>query len=1752
MTRPALRFGILGPLEVMSGDAPVRVDAPKQRALLAVLVLHANEVVSSDRLLDLVWGDGSADGGVSKLRFQVSKLRDALNPGRDGDGSSVVVTRSRGYVLETAPDAVDAVRLERLVSDARGFLSSDPDEALGLFDEALALWRGPVLGEFEYEEWAQPEIRRLAELHLGAIEDRSDALLALGRGSEAVGDLQALVEEHPRRERLRGALMLALYRSGRQADALAAYQDLRRELGEGLGIDPSIELQNLEERILLQDPTLTGAGSVTEDRLRGYVLSGQIGEGAHGVVYRAAQSGVGREVAIKTIRAELANNAGFVRRFEAEAQLVASLEHPHIVSLFDFWRDPEGAYLVMPYLSGGNLADALPSGPMEPDSVATLVDRLGDALGYAHRRGVVHRDVTPENVLLDEEGNPYLADFGVAAMMGDVVAADVSSPGYLPPEVHAGGAVSAASDVFSLGVLAFAALTGTTPGPTGALPPVSSVVDGMPLGVDDVVARATAVDAADRYQEIGDFVDDLGRVLIGGEAPVGVAVEVRNPFKGLRAFGEPDAVDFFGRAGLIGELVETVGRRRLVGVVGPSGCGKSSLVRAGLVPRIRGGALPGSERWLITDVYPGSRPFAELEAALLRVAVNRPDGLVDALVSGGEGWRDVADQLLPDGSEVLLIVDQFEELFTLTPDEGVRRRFIAALTELSSDPLNRVRVVVTMRADFYDRPLEYSAFGDLLRSGLVSVTTPDEDSLVETVVGPASGVGLSVETGLAEMIAADVAGQPGGLPLMEYALTELFARRSGGLLTGEAYRRTGGVLGALGWRAEDLYTGSNDASKSAIRQVFLRLVAVEEGAADTRRRIPATELATIGVEADTLEQVLHDYGSHRLLTFDRDPNTRAPTIEVAHEALLSRWERLKIWIDERRDDLVLHRHLATAVAEWEENERTDAYLLGFGRLDHYEAFAAETDLALTDDERGYLAQSREHLDAERRRRRHSRRWILSGFAAAALIAIVLAVAALANQRRAEDASEVAQHSEQVAIEEAVRADTAAAEARQQAARSRVLDLSGASQIALDEDPELSILLALEAAGTEVEDGPLAQNVSALHESVLASRVLYQLPGSSQMATDAAGTLIVGAVGDGEPITVWDLGTGDVVVELPVLANTGTDAKATPVAMSRDGRLVATPPQLGDGVAVWDVTTGAPLFEIRGDHPGSLGTPAAYRYTFNADGSLLASRSWDHAIRVFDVEGGSLVFDLPLLPDDWAWGGGLAFNEDSTQIAASFAFETRVWDVATGELLHTLGDGWTGMSGVAFLPDGDLAVAYWAADPTIAVWDLATGSERLIGRGEGLFPRAIAVSDAGDEIVTANDEGKITVWQLTPNDLTAVRTTGGHTAGVGGLSIVEGDRVVTGSDDGTIRVWDNSMLGRGEGATALSDPWLFSDIAYGPSGDRLASGTITDFWISGAETGEQLVKIDLLSAFLSDLDAGAVANMAVGKAEFLNDGTTIAVSVWDLAQANGALGMWDAGDGSLVRRFTLNGEPLASTRWLDMNPDESLIAGVVGQDIHVWDTDTGEHVLTIPTRSNVWWMSVAFDPTGSRIAAQGRNQGFETVPTIVEVYDLDGNKLWAGSEHLEFVSGGIEYNPDGRHLLTSGLDQAGSGVAVVWDAANGEVVTRIAGFGGEVMRAVYSPDGGFIATGEISIIRLWDTDGHREVWALNGHPGGYVNSLAFSPDGTRLISAADIDGLVRTWYLAFDDLVDLAERRLTRDFTESECALYEIQPCPAGS
>ena len=502
--RPA-RYRVLGPLEVSGEGGALPLGGPKQRTALAHLILNANQVVAAERLIDALWGEEPPDAARGTLQAYISRLRSML-------GSTAIEGRAPGYLLRAEPDEVDALRFERLLRDARRS-DGEPRTAAATLAEALDLWRGSALADLANEASLAPEIVRLEELKLQATEEEIAVELDLGRQAEAVVQLESLTREHPLRERLWGELMLAMYRVDRQADALGAFERAREILTDELGIDPSKELRELHARILRQDPTLDLKG----EPLRGYRLLDQIGEGAFGVVYRATQPQIGRDVAVKAIHPELANDPDFVRRFEREAQIVARLEHPHVVPLYDYWREPDAAYLVMRYLRGGSLEDLLAEGPLEPARAASIVDQMAAALSAAHRQGIVHRDVKPGNVLLDEEGNAYLTDFGVAL---DVGAPEKTSgtmmrgtPAYLSPEQIRLEPAVPASDVYALGVVLYEMLTGEHPFPASSLtalldqhlrdplPSLRQSRPDAPVGVDDVIAKATAKVVDDRFTD---------------------------------------------------------------------------------------------------------------------------------------------------------------------------------------------------------------------------------------------------------------------------------------------------------------------------------------------------------------------------------------------------------------------------------------------------------------------------------------------------------------------------------------------------------------------------------------------------------------------------------------------------------------------------------------------------------------------------------------------------------------------------------------------------------------------------------------------------------------------------------------------------------------------------------------------------------------------------------------------------------------------------------------------------------------------------------------------------------------------------------------------------------------------------------------------------------------------------------------------------------------------------------------------------
>ncbi|MFN8418902.1 MAG: protein kinase [Anaerolineae bacterium] len=632
----------------------------------------------------------------------------------------------------------------------------------------------------------------------------------------------------------------------------------------------------------------SSVGELSGKTVRGYYLRELLGSGGFAAVYKAYQEfqkSVGRDVAVKIILPRYANDADFIRRFEYEAQIVARLEHPFIVPLFDYWREPDAAYLVMRWLQGGSLANELRKGRLEPLRVARYLEQLAPALDYAHKHHIIHRDLKPGNLLLDRDDNVYLADFGIAKDTVNhsgvtEVGLVVGSPSYFAPEQIDGQEVGASADIYSMGIVLYELLTGYLPFTSGSiteliykhvhepLPPLRKYAPGLPERLELVLQRAAAKSPEDRYVSAVELAGAFRHALsasstatqltaVGETEPLilidlgkhdiaspeestqwVVALTPDNPYKGLRAFSENDADDFFGRQTLVDKLIRRMTEPewggRFLAVVGPSGSGKSSAVNAGLIPRLRSGAITRSDKWFITDMMPGGDPYEQLERALLKVAVKPPADMQARLRADASGLINLVGKILPDpNAELLLVIDQFEELFTQLADEAARASFLDLLYKSVTTSQSHLRVVITLRADFFDKPLHYPDFGELIRQRNEVVLPLNKQELHEAIVGPAERVGLVIGSELVETMIHDVGAQAGALPLLQFALTELYERRDGNVLSLSAYLQSGGVLGALARRADDIYNELNDERKEAARQLILRLVTLGEGAEDT-------------------------------------------------------------------------------------------------------------------------------------------------------------------------------------------------------------------------------------------------------------------------------------------------------------------------------------------------------------------------------------------------------------------------------------------------------------------------------------------------------------------------------------------------------------------------------------------------------------------------------------------------------------------------------------------------------------------------------------------------------------------------------------------------------------------------------------------------------------------------------------------------------------------------------------------------------
>jgi WD40 repeat protein/DNA-binding SARP family transcriptional activator len=1354
-----LEFRILGPLAVRVDGVPVPIGGPKQRALLALLLLSANRVVSRDRLVAELFADQSLNSADHALRNHVSRLRKALAPAVSEEPR--LVARAPGYLLRVEPGELDLEQFERLAANGREALAAgEPAVAAAALGAAEVLWDGRPLADLELEPFARVEVERLEELRLAAVEERIDAELALGRWLPLVAELEGLGAEHPYRERFHAQLMLALYRSGRQAEGLEVYRRTRALLRDELGLEPGIELQELERAILVQDPVLS---------------SGK-----------------------------------------------------------------------------------------------------------------------------------------------------------------------------------------TTPGKQPA-----------PLG--DVC-----------------------------------------PFKGLAPFETHDAQLFFGRERLVEELVARLSDTQLLAVVGPSGSGKSSLLRAGLVPALGQDAIV---------VRPGERPAAELAAAFEHVS---------------------------PGGRLVLAVDQFEELFTGTLPEPERHALVDALVEAAWDPDRRAVVLLALRADFFGRLAAYPELADLIGPNHVLLGPMTTGELRRAIEGPAEQTGLSIQPVLVDALVDDVAGEPGGLPLLSTALLDLWRRREGSALTLAAYERTGGVRGAVGRHAEAAFRSLGEDDQRLARRILMRLV--DGGGAEpvTRRRATRAELEA---DDEAVARVLGALVERRLLV------TGGETVELVHEALLERWPRLAAWVDEDAQGRQLHRHLNQAAADWDAADRDAGELYRGARLAAALewAEAAGGVAGLNRLEEAFLAESRAAAARSNRRLR-----------AYLAVAVLLLLAAL------------------LAGGLALRARSAAARQATAAIAQRL----GAQALA---EPRLDRSLLLAREGVNLDD-------SEATKSNLLAALLRSPAALATLRPAAAGVLDDTLTRDGRTLAVRGNDGGVTLFDTTTLHERGGRLESSGQiyyfgAVVRPKRALAFSPD-GRTLAV-------------GDSDGRHATLALVDTRSRRTRAFITSRKNGVTADVVFAPGGRTVVS----GEGVSGAGGppaevlvLRTAADGTELRRSraiaaarligFTRDGRELLVTSGETTSSLFDVRTfrrvrtfPVSGAAALSQTADEAAFGQDDGSVRIVDLRTGAQRSMGRRATGRVIAIAFSADGSVLATGSDDGSVSVWDVSSGDLRETYT--GHAAAALGLLFSpDGSTLYSGSSDGSEIAWDV------RGTRRLGRPFRFAPHPADGIGPHAppAHGAATAVAVS--PDGSLFVTSpgpDRVTVWRAD-DESVVATLRgpcgnLDSLAFSHDGRLIAAT----GDASRTV-VWDVRTRTIVRLLGPQGPMGASG--VGFSSDDRLLAtaGVDGY-LRVYDLLSGRSVVRLKTTGTL--QDVDFSSDGKRIAAAGLHGD-------IVIWNLVSGALERTIRHKTGILS-IRFSRDGKQIATGDFE----GNVDFWDPATGSHVGRtLGGQNGAVLSVTFDPTGAEVMTTSTDgKLRLWNLASGKLVGApLPGADTGGWGT--FFPDGRRVIAVFD--------------------------------------------
>ncbi|WP_371614397.1 helix-turn-helix domain-containing protein [Streptomyces sp. NBC_00454] len=1149
------------------------------------------------------------------------------------------------------------------------------------------------------------------------------------------------------------------------------------------------------------------------------------------------------------------------------------------------------------------------------------------------------------------------------------------------------------------------------------------------------------------------------------------------PYQGLTAFQAEEAARFFGRSDLVGRLVGRVEQLSFVALFGASGSGKSSLLRAGLLGSIA--ADPGAAgRWRTLLMTPTAHPIEELSDQVAKLCGADVHRMYEDLSQDPAALDLAIRGALAAESELcraLLVVDQFEEVFTLCTDEAERTRFIGMLLDAAHGPGRRTTVVLGVRADFLAHLTQHPGLAEALGEQAQLLVGPvSATGLREIIVGPAAHAGLRVEPELLATVLADAAGEPGALPLVSHALLETWERRSANSLTLAGYHASGGVRGAIAQTAERVNDGLSPEQQQIARKIFLRLTALGDGTEDTRRPIVRTELDGVA-DAPVVAEVLDRLAGARLVVLGDG------TVEVAHEALIRAWPRLHRWLTDDRSNLLVHRGLTEAAHGWHSSDREAGALYRGGRLAAARAWAQEHPGNLNELEDAFLtagnAAERAEHDSDRRRTRLLKRLVV-GMALIMTLAVISGFVAMSQRTDAR-------HQQRITF------------ADQLSLRARNL---------LASDPAMSGRLAVEAyhlnPDTETSGGLLSA-AAAPRPAVLNAGG----PAVYSLAFSPDRSVLASAAVDGT-ISLWDPLRGALITTL--------DGHAGPlraVAFSGDGNRVASLAIDGTAgsVTIWDAHTHRRVRRLAIDH-------AAAAMAFSSDAAMIAVGTDSGGIAVYDLNDTSDVPSTTLRSHQHTVLS-LAFSSDRQYLVSAAAQESPVvWNTVTGASTTLRGADMA--DSVAFEPSGH-RLAAGADDRGVYLWldgDLTAPATSLPLHGSfgwvisapindriavadesgtvtlrdlrGLEPvrsfrdrgrvetMAVALSGDGSMLASAGWDGGIVLHDLRN------RPFGGFDAQVNDVEVSpDGRTIASAGSDGSVRLWDGS----GKPVGVLGEqPNAVEAVAFSPDGHLLAAvsrnRTLTIWDTTSRQPVGRPVQIPAV---------GASTDVAFGPGGRYLAAATLGPYLWEVSHPESPVPVPPkSGRLATALAFSPDGRRLLTTS--------------VGGFVNVIDLTTGEQSDRFDTHQGVV-QDLAVSPDGKILATAGDSRAIKLWDTVThrEIAVLSGH-----SAPIQVLA----FSGDGRTLASAGDDHT----IVTWEVGTGRRLATLTGHTGTVRGLAFTADGALVSGGQDGRIIRWSLDPgsattrvcaaagrglNRDEWAI------YLPSLPYRPTCDRVSGVA---------------------------------------------